>query len=65
MLKPRQEENAYEKLLSYNIELEDALFNVLDGNSRWDEIQYMTGLSKEVCEGISQLFHEICKKKGY
>jgi len=42
-------------------ELARALFDVLDGNSRVDDIVYFTGLSEERAEEISKLFADLAK----
>lgn len=47
--------------------LEAALIDVLDGNSKWYEIQKNTGLSEERCKEIEAFFQnlvmETCKNK--
>ena len=44
----------------YNVDdLEAALIDVLDGNSKWYDIQNATGLSKERCKEIEELYWTI------
>jgi hypothetical protein len=41
----------------YNVDdLEAALIDVLDGNSKWYDIQNATGLSEERCIEIEELY---------
>ena len=43
--------------IDYEHELEDALVDVLDGNSQWYVIQGFTGLSEGRCREIQELFN--------
>lgn len=47
------------ELIEYVKVLEDAFVDVLDGDSRWYDIQYMTGLSEIRCRELESLFNEI------
>lgn len=40
----------------YIEQLESALIDVLDGQSRWDEIQYLTGCSEERSKEIEDFY---------
>jgi len=41
-----------------------AFIEILDGNYKWHDIQYSTGLPKKRCEEIEQLFKTAFKKGG-
>ena len=43
-------------------ELENVIIDLLDGNSAWYEIRYYTGLSKDRCIEIEQLYNSLCNK---
>lgn len=45
--------------------LEQALIDVLDGNSQWYEIQEHTGLSDERCQEIQRIFNKITLNRVY
>ena len=47
---------------AYIIELEEILFDLLDGQADWFEIQQHTGLSDERCKEISDFYWKIYYK---
>ena len=47
------------EIIEYIKRLENAFVDVLDGDSRWYDIQYMTGLSETRCKELESLFNEI------
>lgn len=49
--------------ITYIKTLEDALIDILDGNSKPHDIEYFTGLSDERCEEISKLFATIMNNR--
>lgn len=42
--------------------LEEIIVDLLDGNSKWYDIQYNTGLSEKRCKEIEKVFYDICLK---
>lgn len=42
---------------TYEHEIETAFVDVMDGNSKWHDIQTHTGLSEERCKEIQELFN--------
>ena len=44
-------------------ELEEVITDILDGNSKPDEIKYFTGLSDERCKEISETYYVILLAK--
>jgi hypothetical protein len=51
------------KLVSYE-ELRNAFLDVLDGNSRWYEIQYITGLGEERSKEIENIFDFLLERNN-
>ncbi len=47
------------KIKEENRKLKDALTDLLDGNSKWYDIQAATGLSEERCKEIEKLYQTI------
>ena len=47
------------EIIEYINRLENAFIDVLYGDSRWHDIQYMTGLSEKRCKELESLFNEI------
>jgi len=42
--------------------LEEIIVDLLDGDSKWHDIQYNTGLSEERCKEIEKVYNNICSK---
>lgn len=56
-------ENKVNQFRQENETLRNVIFDLLDGQSNWDEIHKQTGLSKERCKEISGIFNKIVQ--GY
>lgn len=53
----------YRKAITDKIcELEKVIFDLLDGNYSYSDIQKQTGLSEERCKEIEMLYHKIALK---
>lgn len=42
--------------------LEEIIVDLLDGDGKWHDIQYNTGLSEKRCKEIEKVFYDICLK---
>lgn len=44
--------------------IKECFLDVLDGNSRWHNIRYMTGINDERCKEISLVYELLLNSKG-